>query len=93
MAERTTGLPLVEKIRETMRNCGLSLNQLGRKAGVSQPQLSRFLNGERTLTLPAAAKVCEALGLRLVGPEEAPKPDSEETSPKKAARRRAKPAD
>jgi len=71
LAERKTALPLVEKIREAIRGCGISLSALGRKAGVSQPQLSRFLNGERTLTLPAAAKVCEALGLRLVAPGEA----------------------
>ena len=64
------GLLLVARLREAIRGCGLSLNELGRKAGVSQPQLSRFLNGERTLTLPAAAKVCEARGLRLVGPDE-----------------------
>lgn len=42
--------------------------ELGRRAGVSQPQLSRFVSGERTLTLPAAAKVCETLGLRLIYP-------------------------
>jgi transcriptional regulator with XRE-family HTH domain len=61
-------LPLVESLREAIRNSGMSISELGRKAGVSQPQLSRFLNGERTLTLPAAAKVCQTLGLRLIGP-------------------------
>jgi plasmid maintenance system antidote protein VapI len=63
------GLPLVDAIREAIRGCGLSMNALARLCAVSQPQLSRFVNGERTLTLPAAAKVCETLGLRLVGPE------------------------
>jgi transcriptional regulator with XRE-family HTH domain len=73
MNKRNRELPLVEKIREAIRDCGLSHNELARKSGVSQPQLSRFLTGERTLTLPAAAKVCEALGLRLVGPGDKPK--------------------
>src|SRR5262249_38780981 len=44
--------------------------QLGRRAGVSQPHLSRFLRGQRTPTLPAAAKVCEVLKLRLIGPDD-----------------------
>jgi transcriptional regulator with XRE-family HTH domain len=69
MNKRKRELPLVEKIRQAIQDCGLSHNDLARKSGVSQPQLSRFLAGERTLTLPAAAKVCEALGLRLVGPK------------------------
>jgi transcriptional regulator with XRE-family HTH domain len=68
-------LPLVEHIRRAVRDCGLSLNELGRRAGVSQPQLSRFLLGQRTLTLPAAARVCQYLGLRLVGRDEPPEPE------------------
>ena len=44
----------------------LSLNELGRRCGVSAAQLSRFLHGERSLTLPAAEKVCDYLGLKLV---------------------------
>ena len=42
------------------------LNELARKAGVQASALSRFVNGERTLTLPTADKVAQALGLRLV---------------------------
>jgi hypothetical protein len=33
---------------------------------VDHGQLSRFVRGERTLTLPVAARVCEALGPELV---------------------------
>jgi transcriptional regulator with XRE-family HTH domain len=56
---------MVETIRRAVAECGLSLNELGRQTGVNQGQLSRFMRGERTLTLPAAARVCAALGLRL----------------------------
>jgi DNA-binding phage protein len=58
-------LPLIEQLRDEIRNSGQSLNQLARNAGLGPDQLSRFLRGERTLTLPAVAKVCEALGLGL----------------------------
>jgi transcriptional regulator with XRE-family HTH domain len=58
-------LPLVTQLRQTIRDSGLSLNELGRRIGISQAQLSRFLRGDRTLTLPAAAKVCHYFGLEL----------------------------
>jgi transcriptional regulator with XRE-family HTH domain len=60
---------MVVQIREAIRGSGLSISELSRKCGVSQPQISRFVNGERTLTLPAAARVCETLGMRLTGPK------------------------
>jgi transcriptional regulator with XRE-family HTH domain len=65
---------MITQIREAIRGSGLSLNELGKQCAVSQSQLSRFLLGQRTLTLPAAARVCEALGLRLVGPEQPGEP-------------------
>ena len=61
----TTDLPLVAQLRQAIRDSGLSLNEIGRRAGVSEGQLSRFLRGDRTLTLPAAAKVCLYFGLEL----------------------------
>jgi transcriptional regulator with XRE-family HTH domain len=57
---------LVDQSRQAVRDSGLSLNELARRTKVSQPQLSRFMRDERTLTLPAAARLCEVLGLTLV---------------------------
>jgi len=59
-------LAMVILIREAIRNSGLSITELSRRSGVSHPQISRFLSKERTMTLPAAAKVCECLGLELI---------------------------
>jgi transcriptional regulator with XRE-family HTH domain len=58
-------LPLVAQLQDAIRASGLSLNELGRRTGVSEGQLSRFLRGDRTLTLPAAAKVCLYFNLTL----------------------------
>jgi transcriptional regulator with XRE-family HTH domain len=58
---------VVEQLKEAIRESGLSLNQLSHTSGVSNPQLSRFMQGKRSLTLPAVEKICTALGLRLVG--------------------------
>jgi transcriptional regulator with XRE-family HTH domain len=63
-------LPVVHQLQEAIRTSGLSLNELGRRTGVSEGQLSRFLRGDRTLTLPAAARVCLYFGLRLCPQEE-----------------------
>jgi transcriptional regulator with XRE-family HTH domain len=56
---------LVEQLREAIRGSGRSLNQIGKAAGVGPNQLSRFMRGERTLTLPVAEKICDVLGLGL----------------------------
>jgi transcriptional regulator with XRE-family HTH domain len=62
---KKTDLPLVTQLQQAIRASGLSLNEIGRRTGVSQGQLSRFLRGDRTLTLPAAARVCVYFGLEL----------------------------
>jgi transcriptional regulator with XRE-family HTH domain len=56
---------LVDQLREAIRESGESLNHLGQRSGVGRDRLSRFLRGERGLTLDAAEKLCRALGLRL----------------------------
>jgi transcriptional regulator with XRE-family HTH domain len=65
MGESGKSLGLVLQLQDAIRSSGLSLNELGRRASVSQAQLSRFLRGDRTLTLPAAARLCAYFGLEL----------------------------
>jgi len=56
---------LVEDLIGAIRASGLSLSQLGRTSGVDAGRLSRFVRGERNLSLEAAAKLCRALNLQL----------------------------
>jgi transcriptional regulator with XRE-family HTH domain len=56
---------VTEQLKEAIRASGKSLNQLGKDSGVATPQLSRFMQGKRTLTLPVVDKLCEALHLEL----------------------------
>jgi transcriptional regulator with XRE-family HTH domain len=44
---------------------------LGKGAGVSQAQLSRFMSGKRTLTLPAVERICRVLRLDLAKRDDA----------------------
>jgi transcriptional regulator with XRE-family HTH domain len=59
---------LADQLRRAIGGCGMSLNQLAKATGVNKGQLSRFMRNERSLTLPAAAKLCAHLGLYLTGP-------------------------
>jgi hypothetical protein len=55
---------LEDQLRDAIARCGKSLNQLGQAANVNDAQLSRFMRGERTLTLETAGRLCSILGLR-----------------------------
>jgi transcriptional regulator with XRE-family HTH domain len=62
---------LKEQLREAIRQCGQSLNQLSKVCGVGNDRLSRFMRGDRGLTIDAVERICEALRLRLT--QEAPR--------------------
>lgn len=70
---------LADDLRAAIAASGLSLNELRRRCGVDHGQLSRFVRGERDLTLTNAGRVAGALGLALL-PAEAKAP----AKPKKA---------
>ncbi|HEX5272042.1 MAG TPA: helix-turn-helix transcriptional regulator, partial [Gemmataceae bacterium] len=57
---------MVDELRATITASGLSLNQLSKASGVDSGTLSRFVRGERTITLPAADKILRALHKRVV---------------------------
>ena len=65
---------LAEELQRAIAESGISLNQIGKASGVSQAQLSRFMRGTRTLTLPAADRLCGFFNLRLT---RVPRPDAE----------------
>jgi plasmid maintenance system antidote protein VapI len=56
---------LEEQLCAALLETGLSMNEIARRSGVSQAILSRFIRGQRSLTLPIASKLCSMLGLRL----------------------------
>lgn len=54
-----------EVIIQAIEDSGKSVRSVALNAGISQPQLSRFVKGERDLLLDAADKVTKSLGLEL----------------------------
>lgn len=66
-------LELAALLRKTIQDCGKSLNVLSKECGVSNPQLSRFVRGERSLSLDSAEKLLRYFGLRVQPAEPAKK--------------------
>jgi transcriptional regulator with XRE-family HTH domain len=75
-ARAEEGGGLKDQRREAIRASGESLQELGRRSGVKADRLSRFLRGERGLSLDAVEDICKTLGLRLV----ASQPTTEEAA-------------
>ena len=65
---------LVVQLREAIQASGRSLWDIGRAADIQPSQLSRFLRGERDLTLGTAARLFEVLDLELVPRKKPRKP-------------------
>lgn len=53
-------------IQETIWNGGIPQAELARRVGLSPAQVSRFLKGERGLSLEAIDLMMDALGLEIV---------------------------
>ncbi len=53
------------KLKQAIINSDFSRYRISQLSGVSEAQLSLFVNNKRTLTLTSAAKVAEALKLEL----------------------------
>jgi transcriptional regulator with XRE-family HTH domain len=58
---------LAGDLRQAINESGISMYKLAQDTGVSRSQLSRFMREERDLSLGVANKLCEVLGLRLIG--------------------------
>ena len=63
MKRRVTDIE--DALRRAVRQDERSRYELARLSGVSQAQLSLFVNRKRTLTLNTAAKLAKVLGLEL----------------------------
>ncbi|MFO0847214.1 MAG: helix-turn-helix transcriptional regulator [Gemmataceae bacterium] len=68
MADERQGDDLVEVLRAAIRDSGLSNTEIEDQTGVDNSAISRFLRGERGLTLESAAKIAQFLGLKVSYP-------------------------
>jgi transcriptional regulator with XRE-family HTH domain len=60
-------LEIAAILRNAIQESGKSLNQVANESGVSQPQLSRFVRGERSLSLDSVELLFRYFGLKVEG--------------------------
>jgi plasmid maintenance system antidote protein VapI len=53
-----------DQLAELIRTCGMTPAELAQAASVSPSVLSRFLSGQRTLSLATVDRLADVLGLR-----------------------------
>jgi transcriptional regulator with XRE-family HTH domain len=56
---------IIEQLKDAISNSGLSRYALSCASGVEQSALSRFMSGERGLSLESAARLADVLGLEM----------------------------
>ncbi len=78
---QSTAATLSDQLRAAIRGSGLSLYKLAKRTRVDHGQLSRFLRGERSITLETADRIAEELGLRLARSTEGEAPAPGEPLP------------
>ena len=64
--------PLTEQLRQAVLNCGETQYAVCKATGIDKTALSRFINGERGVSMKVLDTLGEYLGLRIV----ADKPNS-----------------
>lgn len=65
---------MTRTIQRAIRRSGLTLNQIGRAAGIDSAQMSRFMRDKQSITIRKAEKLCRVLQLKLAMGH-APSPD------------------
>ena len=66
MPTKPTTTTLADALREAIQNSELSYNELARLAKADQGTISRFMLGQRDLTLAVASRLCLVLGFGLM---------------------------
>jgi transcriptional regulator with XRE-family HTH domain len=54
-----------DELRKAIEKSGVSRYRIAKDLGISEATLSRFMSGERGLTLKVLDKLCDHLGLQL----------------------------
>lgn len=57
---------LRKRVRERIEKLGVSDSEIGRIAGISKSNLSRWLSGDKSFTIPTLARLLAAVGLSLM---------------------------
>ena len=71
MSDETIPVSLENRLKLAIENCGLSGDELARRAGVSNSSLSLFRRGKRGLTLETVEKLLRYFDMEVTGKKKA----------------------
>ncbi len=57
---------LLDRLRQAIRECGKTRYRLAQETRIAESALSRLMSGERGLSIDAAERLAEALGLQII---------------------------
>ena len=57
---------MTDQVRRAIQDCGLTQAELARRTGLTRGALSRFMSGERDMTLRTLSLIAEEIGVALV---------------------------
>ena len=57
--------PFSEQLRQAVLKCGKTRYRISKETGITEAQLSRFVNGHADLALPTIDKLTECIGAQL----------------------------
>ena len=63
---KNTKQTLTDQLRQAVADWGRTLGELARDTGIDKSALSRFVNGERGLSMEGINAIGDCLGLRIV---------------------------
>jgi transcriptional regulator with XRE-family HTH domain len=66
MKKQTRQLKLSDQIREAIKSFGVTQYRICKDTGIDPSVMSRFMSGERGLTIPTLDVLAEYLGLRII---------------------------
>jgi transcriptional regulator with XRE-family HTH domain len=66
-------MSISSQLKKAIKASGMGYRELSRETGVAQPIISRFMAGERSLTLESVDALAKTLGLELADRQDRPR--------------------
>ena len=58
-------MDMSDQVRRAIRNCGLTQYEIAKRTGMTQGALSRFMAGDRDMTLRTLDRIAVTIGVKL----------------------------
>ena len=59
-------MTMSDQVRQAIQRCGLTQAEIARETGISKGGLSRFMHGERDMTLRTLERIAKLISVKLI---------------------------